>query len=158
MWRTKLGGKRARERLREEVQGVHCVFSKILKYSRLWPFSVFPRCQCVYTHQAGRKPALQQNWQSSEKTQNFKEKTQYFMNTLYVNCTKFYQKLLKDHGPWIWSFSLTVNEVRNIEVRGKGAPKWSKPVDAWYVVDHESAPNFWIFWLYLHYDTNQLIM
>ena len=31
--------------------------------------SVFPRSQCVYTHtQAGRKPALQQNWQSSEKS------------------------------------------------------------------------------------------
>ena len=31
-----------------------------------WPFYVFPRCQCVYTHQVGRTPALQQNWQSSE--------------------------------------------------------------------------------------------
>ena len=40
---------------------------------------------CVYTHQAGRKPALQQNWQSSEKSQNFKEKTQYLMNTLYFD-------------------------------------------------------------------------
>ena len=46
----------------------YCVFSKILIYI---PDSVFPRCQCVYTHQAGRTPALQQNWQSSE---NFKEK------------------------------------------------------------------------------------
>ena len=27
----------------------YCVFSEILKYSGLWPFSVFPRCQCVYT-------------------------------------------------------------------------------------------------------------
>ena len=44
--------------------------------SMLLPFSVFPRCQCVYTHQAVRTPALQQNWQSSEKSQNFKEKTQ----------------------------------------------------------------------------------
>ena len=34
------------------------------------------------SHQAGRKPALQQNWQSSEKSQNFKEKTQYLRNTL----------------------------------------------------------------------------
>ena len=34
-------------------------FPKILRYSRLWPFSVFPRCQCVYTQQADRKPALQ---------------------------------------------------------------------------------------------------
>ena len=31
----------------------------------------------------GRTLALQQNWQSSEKSQNFKEKTQYLMNTLY---------------------------------------------------------------------------
>ena len=59
-------------------------FSEIFKYSGLWPFSVFPRCQCVYTHQAGRTPALQQNWQSSEKSQNFKEKTQYLMDTLYL--------------------------------------------------------------------------
>ena len=28
----------------------------------------------VYTQQAGRKPALQPNWQSLEKSQNFKEK------------------------------------------------------------------------------------
>ena len=32
-------------------------FSKILKYSELLPFSVFPRRQCMYTHQAGRTPA-----------------------------------------------------------------------------------------------------
>ena len=57
----------------------YCVFSDFFLNI---PNSVFPRCQCVYTHQAGRKPALQQNWQSSEKSQNFKEKTQYLMNTL----------------------------------------------------------------------------
>ena len=33
---------------------IYCVFfSKIRKYSGLWPFSVFPRRQCVYTHRAG---------------------------------------------------------------------------------------------------------
>ena len=64
----------------------YCVsFPNFEKYSGLCPFSVFPRCQCVYTHQAGRKQALQQNWQSSEKSQNFKEKTQYLMNTLYMS-------------------------------------------------------------------------
>ena len=63
----------------------YCVFPKILEYSGLWPFSVFPSCQWVYTHQAGRTPALQQNWQSSETFQNFKEKTQYLMNTLYID-------------------------------------------------------------------------
>ena len=49
-------------------------FPKILKYSGLWPFSVFPRCQCVFTHKARRKPTLQQNLQSSEKSQHLKEK------------------------------------------------------------------------------------
>ena len=39
----------------------YCVFSKILIY---FPDSVFPWSQCVYTHQAGRAPALEQNWQS----------------------------------------------------------------------------------------------
>ena len=33
-------------------------FLKILEYSGLWSFSVFPWYQCVYTHQAGRTPAL----------------------------------------------------------------------------------------------------
>ena len=49
----------------------YCVFSKILIY---FPDSVFSRWQCVYTRQAGRTPALQQNWQSSENLKNFKEK------------------------------------------------------------------------------------
>ena len=49
-------------------------FWKILKYSGLFPFSIFPRCQCLYTHKEGRTLALQQNWQSSEKSHNFKEK------------------------------------------------------------------------------------
>ena len=54
---------------------LNIVFFPIFKkYSGLWPLSVFPRCQCVYTHQAGRTQAQQQNWQSSEKSQNFKEK------------------------------------------------------------------------------------
>ena len=65
-------------------------FLKILEYSWLWPFTVFPWCQCVYTHQAGRAPALQQNWKSSEKSQNFKGKTQYLMNTLYFKGIKLY--------------------------------------------------------------------
>ena len=41
----------------------YCVLSKILIY---FPDPVFSRCQCVYTRRAGRTPALQQNWQSSE--------------------------------------------------------------------------------------------
>ena len=36
---------------------LNIVFFRFLKkYSRLWPFSVSPRCQCVYTHLAGRTP------------------------------------------------------------------------------------------------------
>ena len=35
------------------------IFPKILEYCGLWYFSVFPLCQCMYTHQAGRTPALQ---------------------------------------------------------------------------------------------------
>ena len=49
-------------------------FPKILKYSELWPFSVLPRCQCVYTHKAGRKPALAAELAEFRKIQNFKEK------------------------------------------------------------------------------------
>ena len=49
----------------------YCVFSKILIY---FPDSVLPRCQCVYTRQAGGTPALQQNWKSSENFKKFKEK------------------------------------------------------------------------------------
>ena len=57
----------------------YCVFSKDFKIFRTLTFL------CVYTHQAGRKPELKQNWQSSEKSQSFKEKTQYLMNTLYLH-------------------------------------------------------------------------
>ena len=66
----------------------YCVFWKNLKFSGLLAFSVFPRCQCVYTHQAA---ALQQNWQSSGKSQNFKEKTQYLMNILLYDLIQFYK-------------------------------------------------------------------
>ena len=50
-------------------------FSKILKYFGLC-FPLFSLADSVYTHthQEGSTPALQQNWQSLEKCQNFKEK------------------------------------------------------------------------------------
>ena len=53
-------------------------------------YCVFPRCQCVYTHQAGRTPALQRNLQSSEKSQIFRKKTIFnehpvpSLSTLYL--------------------------------------------------------------------------
>ena len=53
---------------------LNIVFFKLLKYSGLLPFYVFSRCQCVYAHQAGRTPALQQNWQSLENSKNLKDK------------------------------------------------------------------------------------
>ena len=49
-------------------------FPKILKYSGLWPFSVLPRCQCVYTHKAGRKPALAAELAEFRKIQNLRKK------------------------------------------------------------------------------------
>ena len=42
------------------------VFFEDFEIFRILAFPVFPRCQCVYTHKAGRTPGLQQNWQSSE--------------------------------------------------------------------------------------------
>ena len=60
-------------------------FKDFIIFRTLAFLSVLPLYQCVYTHQAGRTPALQQNSQSSEKSQHFKEKTQYLMNTLYNN-------------------------------------------------------------------------
>ena len=97
-------------RLEEKNSNTGCslnivFFLKILEYSGLWSFSVFPRCQCVYTSQADRTLALQQNWQRSEKSQNFKEKTQYLMNTLYlglgtVGATWLRQMTIKDKSGW----------------------------------------------------------
>ena len=37
----------------------YCVFFR--KFLNISDSGLFPRCQCVYTHQAGRKLALQQN-------------------------------------------------------------------------------------------------
>ena len=70
----------------------HRTYRVFIKYCVFFRFlqnildSVFPRCQCMYTHQAGRKPALQQNWQSSEKSQNFKEKNTIFNEHPVVKC------------------------------------------------------------------------
>ena len=63
----------------------YCVFSEFLKMFPTLAFLCFPSVSvCAHTHQAGRKPALQQNWQSSEKSQHFKEKIQYLMKTLIM--------------------------------------------------------------------------
>ena len=82
-----------------------CFFPIFKKYSGLWSFSVFPRCQCVYTHQAGRKPGLQQNWQSSEKSQNLMQKTQYLMNTLYMYIWR-YIKTRCIHHSYFFNFAM----------------------------------------------------
>ena len=58
----------------------YCVFSKDFRLFRTLVLLCFPSVSvCVHTHQAGRTPALDQNSQSSEKSQNFKEKIQYLM-------------------------------------------------------------------------------
>ena len=68
----------------------YCVFFEDFKI-----FSVFPRCQCVYTHQAGRTPALQQNWQSSENNKILRKKH----NIMWTPCIlenirqEFYKKI-----------------------------------------------------------------
>ena len=54
-----------------------CFFQDFEIYSGLWSLSVSPRCQCVYTI-AGQTPALQENLQSLEKSQNFKKKNTIF--------------------------------------------------------------------------------
>ena len=53
-------------------------FQKILEYSELWSFSVYPRCQCVYTHKAGWKPGLAAELAELRKIQNFKVKNTIF--------------------------------------------------------------------------------
>ena len=48
--------------------------------------------------QVGRTPALQQIWQSKEKSLNIKEKTQYLMNTLYLiqlDCFILFNRLIQ---------------------------------------------------------------
>ena len=53
----------------------YCFFFEYFEIFRTLAFLCFPSVSvCLYTHQAGRTPALQQNWQSTEKSQNFKEK------------------------------------------------------------------------------------
>ena len=49
----------------------YCVFSKVLKYI---PDSGLSRFPLVVSTMAGQTPALQQNLQSSEKSQHLKEK------------------------------------------------------------------------------------
>ena len=54
---------------------IYCVFFKNFKIFRTLTFLCFPSASaCVRTKGAGRKPALQQNWQSSGKSQNCMEK------------------------------------------------------------------------------------
>ena len=61
----------------------YCVFQKILKYVPDSGLSRIPLGVSLYT-MAGQTPALQESLQSLEKSQHFKEKTQYLINTLYL--------------------------------------------------------------------------
>ena len=51
----------------------YCVFSEVFKNIPDSSLSLFSLGVSVYAHQTDRKPALQQNWQSSEKS-HFKKK------------------------------------------------------------------------------------
>ena len=84
------------------LQGVHlilCFFEDYRIYSRLWfhrcfywPFTAFPRCQCVYTEINARSARWQVDRSPAElaefrKSQHFEAgKTKYLLNTLYFNC------------------------------------------------------------------------
>ena len=78
----------------------------VLEYSGLCPFSVLPRSQCVYTHQACRTPARCSKLAEFRKSQIFKEKTQYLMNTLYLSVLwmirKLHEKNIRDLNQDIW--------------------------------------------------------
>ena len=51
---------RIRQQLRsEKAAGCSLIIVFFPNFKNI-PDSVFPRCPCVYTHQAGRKPVLQQ--------------------------------------------------------------------------------------------------
>ena len=66
----------------------YCVFSKILKYIPDSGLSQFPpRCECVYT-MASQTPTLQQNWQSSEKSQYHRKNTISNEHPVFVIVTR----------------------------------------------------------------------
>ena len=89
----------------------YCVFSEDFKIFRTLAFPCLPSVSVrVYIHQAGRTPALQQNWQSSEKSQNLKEKIQYLMNTLFFTEMSFWSYL-------VWSYeSAFNNKLRHVAI------------------------------------------
>ena len=75
-------------------------FSKILKYIPDSGPSRFPLGVSVCTQWQVKTQRLPQNLQSSEKSQHFKEKTQYVMNTLYmVNLKNKTLRLISFVGP-----------------------------------------------------------
>ena len=79
----------ARGQIGDGIMTIYRVFIKYFVFFQIFynipesGLSLFSLGVSVCTLQAGRTPALQQHWQSSEKSQIFKEKAQYLMNTLY---------------------------------------------------------------------------
>ena len=121
----------------------YCVFSEDFEIFRTHAFLCFPSvCQCVYTQQTGSKPALQQNWQSSEKSQNLKEKTQYLMNTLQYRRMDWFRKkgFLKDID--IYSRLLSRPQVCVLTgpyVAFPSAPLFARRTTRW----HTGHPQIW---------------
>ena len=87
-------------------------------------FFVFPRFQCVYTHQVGRTTMLQQNW-------HFKEKTHYLMNTLYL-ASNFVTPAWVPHREvfgYIYSFSIESCSYYRHQTEGQKDRQKNKMID-----------------------------
>ena len=90
-------------------------FPKILKYSGLLPFSVLPRCQCVFlvsvcTHTRQETSAAAE-LAEFRKIQNFKEKTHYLMKTLYLILLTFYRFLFIEN--YLYKIKVDLDETIN---------------------------------------------
>ena len=88
----------------------YCVFPKILKYSGLWPLSVCLGVS-VCTHQAGRTPALKQNWKSSENHKILRKNTIFNEHPVYeyiyprtIMCEMTVSSLMADRSHCITFF------------------------------------------------------
>ena len=68
-------------------------FPIFFKYSGLWPFSVFPRCQCVYTHQAGRKSGCSRTGRV-RKNHKILRKKHNISWTPCINSRAYYERLI----------------------------------------------------------------
>ena len=95
----------------------YCVFSEDFKLFRTLAFLCFPSVSvCVHTP-AGRTPVLQQNLQSTEKSQNFLEKNTIIKEHPVCRRKKLYIFfLLKPIQAWLFCMVDAVNAAENIGI------------------------------------------